>query len=74
MASTSSSRVTPFSIARPRWKAELLGAVLGDERGDGDEAAIALGQLAALPDVAEEDLGVELGELRGEGERVLGHA
>ena len=36
--------------------AQLLGAVERDERGDGDEAAVALGEARALPDIAEEDL------------------
>ena len=32
---------------------ELLGAVEGDEGGDGDEGAVTLGQPGAFPDVAD---------------------
>src|SRR4051794_33577689 len=35
---------------------ELLGAVGGGEDGDGDQAAIALGEFGAFPDVAEQDV------------------
>src|SRR4051794_19513564 len=33
---------------------QLLGVAPGQQRGDGDEAAVALRQLRALPDLAEE--------------------
>src|SRR5207244_11444893 len=35
---------------------QLVGAVHGGQRGDRDQAPVALGQSRALPDVAEQDL------------------
>src|SRR5262249_60784269 len=43
---------------------QLVGAVHGDERRDGDEAPVALGESRPLPDVAEEHLLAEVDELR----------
>jgi hypothetical protein len=61
--SISSSCVTPFSIARGKVKAHLLGLAGRDQRRAGDEAAIALRELRALPDVAEQHVVGQLGEL-----------
>ena len=54
-------------------KGELLGAVEGDQCGYGDEAAVALGEAGALPDVGVEDFVGEFGELGGDvADQVLG--
>jgi hypothetical protein len=45
-------------------RAELVGAVERDERGDRDQAAVALGKLGTLPDVAIQHLVGEFGHLR----------
>src|SRR3954453_16905637 len=43
--------------------AELIGAVERNERAHGDEAAVALGELRPLPNVAEQHVIGQLGEL-----------
>jgi hypothetical protein len=65
--STSSSCVTPFSIARGRArevKAHLLGLAGRDERRAGDEAPVALRELRPLPDVPEQHVVGQLGQFR----------
>ena len=47
-------------------EAQLLGVALRGQDRDGDEAAVAGGQLGAVPDVVEEDVVGELGHLGGE--------
>src|SRR3990170_763876 len=58
--------------------AQLLAPIEGGEDGHRDHAAVALGELRPLPDVAEEDAVPQLGELRhdfvGIGSRLRGHA
>ena len=66
MASISSVRVTPFSRARPRWYGQLVGVPAGDEGGDGDEASVPRRQLGSVPDVVEEHVVGQCGELRGD--------
>jgi hypothetical protein len=73
MSSTSSSWVTPLSRASWEMEGELLGAVESDQGGDGDEAAVALGEAGALPDVGVEDLVSEFGDFGGDvADKVLG--
>src|ERR1041384_1952662 len=48
----------------PDVAADLVGTVERGERGDGDEAAVALGEPRALPHVAEHDLVGELAQPR----------
>src|SRR5258708_17591464 len=43
--------------------AQLLAAVHGDQRGNGDQAAVALGEAGPLPDVAIDDLFGEIDQL-----------
>ena len=43
---------------------ELFGAAIGDQRGDGDEAAVPLEQLRSLPYVAEQNVIGKGDELR----------
>src|SRR3954462_13493417 len=47
-------------------EAQLVGIAAGNEGGDGNEAAVAGGELASVPDVVEEDVVGELGELWGD--------
>src|SRR4051794_15805782 len=44
-------------------ESELIGVAAGDERGDGDEASVPCRELRAVPDVLEEDVVSECGEL-----------
>ena len=53
-------------------EAELVGVAHRGERRDGDEAAVALGELLALPHLVEEDFVGVVGQGRGEfAERLL---
>lgn len=56
MTSFSSASVTPLSRGPSEVPSELFGVAAGDERGDCDEAAVALGQLGTFPDVTEQDV------------------
>ena len=51
----------PLSIALFMWNAICSVRLEGDERGDGDEAAVPLGQPRPLPDVSEDHI---IGERR----------
>ncbi len=66
MASTISSWVSPLRRPRVEVERQLFGVAADDECGDRDEAAIARAQLRPFPDVAEEDVVGEVGELVGE--------
>ena len=66
MASTISSWVSPLRRPWVEVEGQLLGVAADDECGDRDEAAVAGAQLGSFPDVAEEDLVGEVGELVGE--------
>jgi len=44
-------------------KTELLGTIEGNQRSDGDQAPVALGEAGPFPDIAEEDLLGEFTEL-----------
>src|SRR4051812_41060395 len=46
----------PVLPTEPQVEGQLLGVAPGDQRRDRDEAAVARGQLAALPHVAEQDV------------------
>src|ERR1044072_6995576 len=54
----------PVAERAPDVAVDLVGTVERGERGDGDEAAVALGEPRALPHVAEHDLVGELAQLR----------
>ena len=75
----SSFSVTPLSRAKARWK-RSWSAAAGDQRRDGDEAAVAFGEFGALPHLVEEHLVGVVHEAGGEvAERALsagpaGHA
>ena len=45
--------------------AELVGAIQGDQRGNGDEAPVALGQARTLPHVSKEHIGREFSQFGG---------
>jgi hypothetical protein len=54
---------------------DLLGASGRDQGGDGDEAAVAGGELGTGPHVAEQHLVGQVGELRGDvADQLLGRA
>lgn len=46
-------------------EAELFSVPAGGEDRDGDEASVSCGQFRSVPDVGEEDVIGEFGELRG---------
>jgi hypothetical protein len=59
--STISSRLTPFSMAFPRWEGKLVRPIERDQAGDRDQAAVALAQALTAPDLAEQN---GVGDLR----------
>src|SRR5438046_166196 len=46
----------PIVQSAPDMAAELVGAVHGDQRGDGNQAAVALGQTRTLPHIPKENV------------------
>src|SRR5438094_251055 len=70
-------RLGQFLLAQPVLQrqlevvAELLDAVQGGQRGDGDQAAISRGQARAFPHVAEQDVVGQLDELGGDAGQAL---
>ena len=56
----------PIFQRAPEVEAQLLGAIEGNEGGDGDQAPVALGEAGPFPDIAKENLLGEFRKLRRE--------